>query len=189
MARYARNELRSGLKVLLDGAPHEVLAAESEKPGKGQVFTRTRLRNLLTGRVNEKTLKSGDTLAAADVQELELQYLYADGEAGVFMSPETYEQHAAPAAAMADARPWLQPQDRCRVLLYEGNAVRVTPPPFVELEVAETDPGVRGDTAAGGVKPARLATGAVVRVPLFVEAGEAVRVDTRSGEYAGRARR
>ena len=123
------------------------------------------------------------------MRELELQYLYADGEAGVFMSPETYEQHAASAAAMAGAAPWLQPQDLCRVLLYEGSAVRVTPPSFVELEVAETDPGVRGDTAAGGVKPARLATGAVVRVPLFVETGEVVRVDTRSGEYVARARR
>lgn len=172
---------------MLDGAPHEVLEAESTKPGKGQAFTRLRLRHLLTGRVNDKTIKSAESFEAADVQEKNLQYLYRDADGCVFMAPDTYEQHTVADTAMADAERWLQPQDSCKVLLYNGQPVRITPPPFVELEITETDPGVRGDTATGGSKPATLSTGAVVRVPLFIEVGEVVRVDTRTGEYAGRA--
>ena len=142
MPRYARNDLKPGLRLLLDGAPHEILEAESTKPGKGQAFTRLRLRHLLTGRVNDKTVKSGESFEAADVQEKSLQYLYRDADSGVFMAPDTFEQYAVAAAAMEEAERWLQPQDLCMVLLYNGNPVRVTPPPFVELAVAETDPGV-----------------------------------------------
>ena len=172
---------------MLDGAPHEVLEAESTKPGKGQAFTRLRLRHLLTGRVNDKTVKSGESFEAADVQERSLQYLYRDADGGVFMAPDTFEQYTAPAAVLADAEQWMQPQDMCKALLHNGSLVRVAPPQFVELPVAETDPGVRGDTATGGGKPATLSTGAVVRVPLFINVGEVVKVDTRTGEYIGRA--
>ena len=188
MANYSTNEFRAGLKVLLDGEPHAILGNEFVKPGKGQAFNRVKLRNLLSGRVIDKTFKSGETIEAADVIETELGYLYTDGGQWHFMDNATYEQYAADAAAMDGAENWLCEQDVCVVTLYNGRPIAVTPPNFVELKVVETDPGVRGDTASGGVKPAKLETGAVVKVPLFVEEGEVLRVDTRSGEYVSRVK-
>lgn len=188
MAGYGLNDIKPGLKIMVDGAPHEVVDSEFCKPGKGQAFTRMKVRNLLTGRSNDKTIKSGDSLAAADVREVSLQYLYADGDSGIFMSPESYEQYQIPSAVMSEAVSWIRAQDICSVLLYQEQPVSLAPPQFVELKITETDPGVRGDTASGGTKPATLETGAVVRVPLFVETGEVVKVDTRSGEYVSRVR-
>ncbi len=188
MARYGLNDIKPGLKIMLDAAPHVVVDSEFCKPGKGQAFTRMKVRNLLTGRTNDKTVKSGDAMEAADVREINLQYLYAEGDSAVFMSPESYEQYSIPAAVLDDATSWIRAQDICSVLLYNEQPVSLTPPQFVELKITETDPGVRGDTASGGTKPATLETGAVVRVPLFVETGEVVRVDTRSGEYVSRVR-
>jgi elongation factor P len=188
MATYSTNEFRSGLKILQDGDPCIIVDNEFVKPGKGQAFNRVRIRNLKTGRVVDKTFKSGDTVEAADVVDTSMQYLYADGDFWHFMVPDTYEQHAADANAVADARQWLKEQAVCQVTLWNNVPLIVTPPNFVELKIVETDPGVRGDTAQGGVKPARLETGAVVRVPLFIEEGEVIRVDTRSGEYVGRVK-
>ena len=188
MAGYGLNDVKNGSKIMLEGAPHEVLECDFVKPGKGQAFTRMRVRNLLTGRVNDKTLKSGESVEGADVVETDLQYLYADGAAGVFMSPTTFEQYQVPAAALTAALPWIRAQDLCTVLLYNGQPISVTAPQFVELKITQTDPGVRGDTASGGTKPATLETGAVVKVPLFVESGELIRVDTRTGEYVSRAK-
>jgi elongation factor P len=188
MATYSTNEFRSGLKVLQDGDPCIIVENEFVKPGKGQAFNRVRIRNLKTGRVVDKTFKSGDTVEAADVVDTSMQYLYADGDFWHFMVPDTYEQYAADENAVADARQWLKEQDVCQVTLWNNAPLIVTPPNFVELQIVETDPGVRGDTAQGGVKPARLETGAVVRVPLFIEEGEVIRVDTRSGEYVGRVK-
>ena len=188
MASYSTNEFRSGLKVMVDGDPCAIIENEFVKPGKGQAFNRVKIRNLKTGRVLEKTYKSGETLEAADVMDTEMQYLYNDGEFYHFMVPDTFEQHAADAAAVGDAAKWLKAQDLCEVTLYNGAPISVTPPNFVELEVVETDPGLRGDTAQGGTKPAKLETGAVVKVPLFLEEGEVVKVDTRSGEYMGRVK-
>ncbi|MCB1848783.1 MAG: elongation factor P, partial [Halieaceae bacterium] len=156
------------------------------KPGKGQAFNRVRLRNLNTGRVWERTFKSGETLEGADVVDRTMEYLYNDGEFWYFMEPDTFEQHQADAKAVGDAHLWLKEQDSCEVTLYNGNPLSVTPPNFVELEIVETDPGLKGDTAQGGSKPARLSTGAVVKVPLFINQGEVIRVDTRSGEYQNR---
>ena len=188
MAAYATNEFRSGLKIIMDGDPCVIVENEFVKPGKGQAFNRVRIKNLKTGRTVDKTFKSGETVPAADVVDTEMQYLYADGEFWHFMVPDTFEQYAADANAVADARDWLKEQDVCQVTLWNNVPLVVTPPNFVELEIVETDPGVRGDTASGGVKPAKLATGAVVRVPLFVEQGELIRVDTRSGEYVSRVK-
>ena len=187
MASYNTNEFRSGLKILLDGDPYNIVANEFVKPGKGQAFNRVRVRNLRTGRVVEKTFKSGESVEAADVVDLDMQYLYSDGEFWHFMKPDNFEQFAADANAVADARPWLKEQDKCIITLWNGAPLLVTPPNFVELVIVETDPGVRGDTAQGGGKPAKLETGAVVRVPLFVEEGTKIRVDTRTGEYVSRA--
>lgn len=188
MANYSTNEFRSGLKLMLDGDPCSILENEFVKPGKGQAFNRVKLRNLKTGRVLEKTFKSGDTLEGADVMDTDMEYLYNDGEFYHFMEPESFEQHQADAAAVGDAKLWLKEQDRCVVTLYNGAPLAVTPANHVELEIVETDPGLKGDTANGGSKPATLVTGAVVKVPLFIDQGEVIRVDTRSGEYIGRVK-
>ena len=188
MATYSTNEFKSGLKILLDNDPYTILSNEMVKPGKGQAFNRVRVRNLRTGRVVEKTFKSGDSVEAADVVEQDMQYLYNDGEMWHFMVPDSFEQFAAGEDAVADAKQWLKEQDSCMITLWNGVPLYVTPPNFVELKIVETDPGVRGDTAQGGVKPAKLETGAVVRVPLFVEEGEVIRVDTRTGEYVSRVK-
>ena len=188
MANYSTNDFRGGLKVMLDGDPCSILENEHVKPGKGQAFNRVRLRNLKTGRVWERTFKSGETLEGADVADKEMQYLYNDGEYYHFMEPDTFEQHQADPKTVSDAAQWLKEQDICTVTLYNGQPLSVTPPNHVELEIVETDPGLRGDTAQGGTKPAKLVTGAVVKVPLFLNIGDVIRVDTRIGEYLGRAR-
>jgi elongation factor P len=188
MTSYNTNEFKGGLKIMLDGDPCAIIENEFVKPGKGQAFNRVRIRNLKNGRVIERTYKSGETVEGADVMDLDLQYLYNDGEFWHFMDPNSYEQHAADATAVGEATKWLKEQDMCEVTLWNGTPLAVTPPNFVVLTVAETDPGVRGDTSGGGGKPATLETGAVVRVPLFIDTGEALRIDTRTGEYVGRAK-
>lgn len=185
---YATNEFRNGLKVLLDREPCVLLDCEFVKPGKGQAFTRIRYRNLITGRVLDKTLRSGDKVPAADVVDTEMEFLYTDGREWHFMDPHTYDQLAASKEALGDAGKWLLQGMTCGITLYNGDILQVHPPHFVELRVVETEPGIRGDTAAGGSKPATLETGAVVRVPLFVGMDEKLRLDTRSGEYVGRVK-
>jgi elongation factor P len=188
MANYSTNEFRSGLKLMLDGDPCSILENEFVKPGKGQAFSRVKLRNLKTGRVIEKTFKSGESLEGADVLDMDMQYLYEDGEFWYFMEPNTFEQHQASESAVGDAVKWLSEKDICVVTLYNGAPLSVVPPNHVELSIAQTDPGLRGDTAQGGSKPAKLVTGAVVKVPLFLEEGEVIKVDTRTGEYQGRVK-
>jgi elongation factor P len=188
MATYSTNEFKSGLKIILDGAPHTIVENEFVKPGKGQAFNRVKVRNLLTGRTIEKTFKSNETVEAADVFEKDVQYLYSDGEFWHFMDQETYEQMAAGEAAIGDGAQWLKEEDICHVILWNGEPITVSPPSFVELRIVETDPGLRGDTSGSGGKPAKLETGATVRVPLFVQEGEVIRVDTRKGEYVSRVK-
>ena len=188
MASYSTNEFRAGLKVMLDGDPCSIIENEFVKPGKGQAFNRVKLRNLKSGRVWERTFKSGESLEGADVMDRTMEYLYNDGEFWHFMEPDTYEQYQADKDAVGDAAQWLKEQDRCEVTLYNDAPLAVTPANFVELEITETDPGLKGDTASGGNKPATLSTGAVVKVPLFLSQGEIVRIDTRSGEYVGRGK-
>ena len=187
MADYSTNELRSGLKVMLDGDPCSIVDNEYVKPGKGQAFNRVKLRNLRSGRVWERTFKSGDKLEGADVMDHDMEYLYNDGEFFHFMAPQSFEQVQADAAAVGESAKWLKEQDVCVVTLYNGAPLAVAPPNHVELEITETDPGLKGDTAQGGTKPATLSTGAVVKVPLFLSIGEVIKVDTRTGEYLGRA--
>ena len=188
MAVISTSEFKNGLKVMLDGDPCSIIENEFVKPGKGQAFNRVKLRNLKTGRVIERTFKSGDTLEGADVVDMEMQYLYNDGTEWHFMQPESFEQYVADTNAVADAKKWLKEQDVCIVTLYNGSPLSVTPPNSVVLKIVETDPGVRGDTSGGGGKPATLETGAVVRVPLFVQTDELIKVDTRTGEYISRVK-
>lgn len=188
MATYSTNEFKGGLKVMLDGDPCTIIENEFVKPGKGQAFNRVKIRNLKTGRVIERTYKSGESIEAADIIETDMQFLYADGEFWHFMVEETFEQVAADATAMGDTKLWLKDQDPCVVTLWNGQPLSVAPPNFVELKIVETDPGLRGDTSSGGGKPATLETGAVVRVPLFVQIDEVIKVDTRTGEYVSRVK-
>ena len=188
MASYSTNEFRSGLKLLIDGDPCVIVENEFVKPGKGQAFSRVKIRNLKTGRVVDRTYKSGESAEAADVVDYEMQYLYNDGDQWHFMDPSSFEQYAADEAAVADARQWLSEEDICNVTLWNGAPLLVEPPNHVELQIVETDPGLKGDTAQGGIKPARLSTGATVRVPLFIEEGEKIRVNTRTGEYVSRVK-
>ncbi len=188
MASYSTNEFRTGLKLMVDGDPHVILENEFVKPGKGQAFNRVKFRNLKTGRVIDRTYKSGESVEAADVIETEMQYLYSDGEYWHFMVPDTFEQYAAGNSVVGDAYKWLKEQDICQVTLFNGEPLSLSPPNFVELKITKTDPGVRGDTASGGTKPATLETGAVVKVPLFIEEGEILKIDTRTGEYVARVK-
>ncbi len=188
MASHNTNEFRSGLKLMIDGDPCSIVENEMVKPGKGQAFNRVKLRNLKTGRVYERTFKSGESVEAADVMDTELQYLYNDGEQWHFMDPESFEQLAADKSAVGDAEKWLKEQDMCTVTLWNGSPLMVTPPNFVVLTVSDTDPGLKGDTSGGGGKPAIMETGAVVQVPLFVGIGEELKIDTRTGKYVSRAK-
>ncbi|HSD95793.1 MAG TPA: elongation factor P [Sulfuricaulis sp.] len=187
MATYSTNEFKAGLKVMLDGDPASIVENEFVKPGKGQAFNRVRIRNLKNGRTIERTFKSGETIEAADVADVEMQYLYSDEQFWHFMNPQSYEQMAADKNAVGDNAKWLKEQDVCIITLWNGVPLTVEPPNTVILKVIETDPGLKGDTSGGGGKPATLETGAVVRVPLFVQKGETIKVNTRTGEYISRA--
>ena len=173
---------------MLENEPCSIIENEYVKPGKGQAFNRVKLRNLRNGRVVEKTFKSGDSLEGADVMEVDMECLYTDGEFWHFMATDgSFEQHAASEEALGETIKWLKEQDVYVITLFNGAVLTVAPPNFVELEVTETDPGLKGDTANGGNKPATLSTGAVVKVPLFINIGDKLRVDTRTGEYVSRA--
>ncbi len=188
MAVYTTNEIRGGMKIIVDNDPCVILDNEFVKPGKGQAFNRIKYRNLKTGRVVERTYKSGESLEAADVSEVEAQFLYNDGTHSHFMVQDTFEQFVMNDAEMGEAKQWIKEQAICMLMLWNGMPLGVTPPNFVVLKIVETDPGVRGDTSGGGGKPAKLETGAVVRVPLFVQEGELIKVDTRTGVYVARAK-
>ena len=188
MATYSTSQFRNGLKVMLNGDPCAIIENEVVKPGKGQAFSRVKMRNLMNGRVLEKTFKSGESIEGADVVETTMQYLYSDGENWHFMDPDSYEQYQADGSAMGDAHKWVKEEDSCDVTLWNGQPISITPTNFVTLQVKETDPGLKGDTSSGGSKPATLETGAVVRVPLFISEGEILRIDTRTGEYVSRAK-
>jgi elongation factor P len=188
MASYNTNEFKSGLKFMLDGDPCSIVENEFVKPGKGQAFSRVRYRNLKNGRVVDRTFKSGDSVEAADVVDTNMQYLYTDGEQWHFMEPNSFEQYAADATAVGDMSNWLKEQDMCVVTLWNGVPLIIMPPNFVVMTITQTDPGVRGDTASGVTKPATVETGAVIKVPLFVDEGELVKIDTRTGEYVSRVK-
>ena len=188
MGTVSTNEFKPGLKIMLDGNPCSILENEFVKPGKGQAFNRVRYRNLLNGRVVEKTFKSGESIETADVGDVNMQYLYKDDQFFYFMDEATFEQSTASKEAVGDAAKWLRENDSCTVTLWNEKPIAVTPPNFVILKIVKSDPGVRGDTVSGATKPATLETGAVVRVPLFVEEGESIRVDTRTGDYMSRAK-
>ena len=192
MGMLGLNDVKTGKKIIHNGDPWIITEAEFVKPGKGQAFTRIRIRNLKDGRTTEQTLKSSDSYEEADAVDTDAHFSYVEGTGNdrewIFMQSETFEQHRASLAAMGDAWKWLKGEEECVVTLFNGNIIAVQAPKFVELKITETDPGVRGDTSGGGGKPATLETGAVVRVPLFVNQDEIIKVDTRTGEYDSRVK-
>lgn len=186
---YNTSDIKNGLKVELDGYPWIVTYFQFVKPGKGTAFTRTKLKNLLTGNTVERTFRTGEQLEPADVTEDEMQYLFNDGEYYQFMNTESFEQVGISAKTLGDDSRWLLDQMMVMVMFYKGNPVSISLPNFVELEVTYTEPAVKGNTSQGALKGATLSTGAEVMVPLFIEQGETLRIDTRTGEYVERVRK
>lgn len=187
MAQVSTNEFKSGMKVEVEGQPYNIVSNEFVKPGKGQAFNRVRIKHLLTGRVIERTFKSGEKLELADIVETQMRMLYKEADGVVFMDENTFEQITIPNENIGDNTKWLIEDMMYDILIYKGNPVSVEPPTFMELKITETAPGDRGNTASGRVlKPATLETGATVQVPIFVVEGEKVKIDTRTGEYVSR---
>jgi elongation factor P len=179
-------EFRKGLKIELDGQPYNIVEFQHVKPGKGGAFVRTKLKHLRLGRVVDRTFRAGEKVGLVDYEQRSMQFLYKDDDFH-FMNLDTFEQIALPPDVVGEAASWLKESMEVEVFVINGTPAGVDVPNFVELEVVETDPGVRGDTASGGSKPATLETGAVVQVPLFIDRGEVVRIDTRTGAYIERA--
>ena len=186
MASYSTSDFKQGLKILIDSEPCEILEEYFVKPGKGQAFNKIKFRNLLTDKVGEKTCKVGESLEAADITEVDMQFLFCERVDWYFMHLETYEQVLITEHQIGSNKDWLTEEDICKVLLWNGSPISVVPPTFVHLKITQTDPGVKGNTVSGGSKPAILSTGVVIKVPLFLSEGDTVTVDTRKGEYQGR---
>ena len=184
---YSTTDFRRGLKIELDGKPYEIIESEHYKPGKGGAIVRTRLRNMLTGRVEDKTFRSGEKVGRADMATQEMQYLYRDGQDYVFMDLESYEQVHVSSSKVGENGGYIKEGDKVQVLLYNGEFMELQVPASVILLVAETEPGLQGDRVSGATKSAKLETGLSVNVPLFVNAGDSIKVDTRSGAYISRA--
>jgi elongation factor P len=182
------NDFRPGVVVRLDGDLYAIVASQHVKRGRGSAYVRARVRNLKTGAITERTFNAGERVPQAYLERREMQYLYREGDHFVFMDQETYEQVAIGGDLVGDGRRYLKDNTVVTVVYYEGRPIAVELPNSVDLVVAETAPGIRGDTASGGSKPATLETGAVVQVPFFVETGNLIRVDTRTGEYVERLR-
>lgn len=187
MAQYSTGDLRGGYKVEVEGEPYTVVSNEFIKPGKGQPFNRIKLKHLMTGRVVEKTFKSGEKVDAADVEEAKMRMLYKEADGVVFMDDKSYEQVTIPFSVIKDAQQWLLEEILYDIVIYKGQPIEVIPPTFLEMNIVETTPGVRGDTSGRVLKPAVTENGAKVQVPLFVEAGDRIKIDTRNGEYVSRA--
>ena len=186
---YQFSDIRKGLKVEIDGQPYLVAEAQFVKPGKGQAFNRTRLRNLITGALLERTFKINESLAPADVNQAKMQFMYRDADGFNFMNLETFDQLSLSPEAVGDAANWLVEQMEVDVLFFKDRAINIDLPYFVELEITYCEPGMKGNTATGATKQATLSTGATVQVPLFVEQGEWIRIDTRTAEYVERVKK
>jgi elongation factor P len=182
-------DIRKNLKIMENGHPYVIVDATYVKPGKGQAFTRVKMRNLTTGAVLEKTYKSGEKVEIADVEQREMQYIYPEGDTYVFMDPNSGDQQTVPAEMMRDEAQFLADGATVQVTLLKGSPIGIELPPHVTLEVTTSDPGIKGDTASGATKPATLSTGAVVSVPLFINEGDWLKVDTRTGQYLERVKK
>ena len=179
-------DFRNGVTLEMEGNIYQIIEFQHVKPGKGAAFVRTKLKNIISGGVVEKTFRPTEKFPQARIDRVEMQYLYTDGDLFHFMNTETYDQIALNKDAIGDALKFVKENEMVKICSHNGNVFAVEPPLFVELEVTETEPGFKGDTATGATKPATVETGAVVYVPLFVETGDKLKIDTRSGEYLSR---
>ena len=186
---YESSDIRKGLKIQLDGDPYTVVEFQFVKPGKGTAFTRTKIKNLITGAVLDRTYRSGEKLEPANIEEREMQYLYLDGSNYCFMDNTTYDQVFIEAEMVGDTAKLMPDNINVTVMFFDDKPIGVTLPNFVEVEVTESEPGMKGDTASGATKPATLSTGATINVPLFIEEGEWLKIDTRTGEYVERVKK
>jgi elongation factor P len=184
---YATSDFRNGLKILYDGQPFVIVEFQHVKPGKGNAFTRTKIRNMITGRVLDPTFKSGEKVGVPDIEEKQMQYLFREGDHYTFMDTGNYEQVLVDAEALGEGKMWLIENTECSVLFWNGKAIGVQLPNTMVMKITKCEPGVRGDTATGAQKPATLESGAIVQVPLFINEGDSIKVDTRSGLYLERA--
>ncbi len=187
MAQYSTGDLKGGYKVEVEGEPYTVVSNEFVKPGKGQPFNRIKLKHLITGRVVEKTFKSGEKVDEADISEAKMRMLYKESNGVVFMDDKTFDQITISLAMVQENEQWLMEEVLYDVVFYKGQPITVVPPTFMEMKITETAPGVRGDTSSGRVlKPAITESGAKVQVPIFIEEGEKIKIDTRTCEYVSR---
>lgn len=187
MSSVSTNEIRVGMKVEVDKEPYLIIINEFVKPGKGQAFNRIKMKNLKTGRVVERTYKSGEKIDLADIEEAEMRFLYKESDGAVFMDEKTFDQITISNELLGDNAQWLKEETLFHIVFYKGEPIEIIPPTFLELLITETSPGIRGDTASGRVmKPATLETGSKIQVPIFVEEGEKIKVDTRTCEYVSR---
>jgi elongation factor P len=186
MAQVNTNEFKAGIKVEIDGEPYVMVANEFVKPGKGQPFNRTKLKHLLTGRVIERTFKSGEKLDLADIEEAKMRMLYKEGSDVVFMDDNTFEQTHIPLTLLSGKEQWLMEEILYDIVIYKGEPIDVNPPTFMEMKIVDTAPGLRGDTSGRVLKAAVTESGAKVQVPIFIEEGERIKVDTRTSEYVSR---
>ncbi|MEE8553462.1 MAG: elongation factor P [Desulfobacterales bacterium] len=185
---YESSDLRKGLKIAIDGEPYVITQFEFVKPGKGQALYKCKLKNMLTGSQFDRTFRSGDKFNEANLEELEMEYLYSDGDRYCFMNTATYDQDFLTPEQVGDSINLLKENTVCNVLFFEERPIGIALPNFVDLRIAKADPWAKGDTASGSTKPATLETGHVVQVPPFIEEGELVRIDTRTGEYVERVK-
>ncbi|HEX3697436.1 MAG TPA: elongation factor P [Polyangia bacterium] len=186
---FDTSDIRKGLKIMMDGAPYTVVEFQFVKPGKGAAFTRTKVKNLLTGAVLERNFRSGEKFEPANVETKTMQYLYKDADSFVFMDTTSYDQVQIPETTIGESALFMPENINVEVLFFHDRAVGVTLPNFIEQKIMETEPGFRGDTATGSTKPARISTGASINVPLFIGVGDVVKIDTRTGEYLERVGR
>ena len=185
---YESSDLRKGLKIAIDGEPYVITQFEFVKPGKGQALYKCKLKNMLTGSQFDRTFRSGDKFNEANLEEFEMEYLYSDGDRYCFMNTATYDQDFLTLEQVGDSINLLKENTVCNVLFFEERPIGIALPNFVDLRIAKADPWAKGDTASGSTKPATLETGYVVQVPPFIEEGELVRIDTRTGEYVERVK-
>ena len=186
MAQYSTGDLKPGFKIEVDGEPYNVVSNEFVKPGKGQPFNRVKVRNLKTTRVIEKTFKSGDKVDVADIEENKMRMLYKESDGVVFMDDKTFDQITIPLALIGDNEQWLMEEVLYDIMFYKGDPIDLQPPTFMEIKITETAPGVRGDTSGRALKSAVTETGGKIQVPLFIEEGQKIKIDTRTGEYVSR---
>lgn len=187
MVQVSTNEFRAGMKVEVEGQPYIIISNEFVKPGKGQSFNRVRLKHLISNKTVDRTFKSGDKVDLADVVEMEMRLIYKEAHDAVFMDETSFEQLKIPLDGLGETMQWLLENQVYDIIIYKGSPVTVIPPTFMEMVITETSPGIRGDTASGRVmKPATVESGAKVQIPIFVEQGEKIKVDTRTGDYVSR---